>query len=185
MCATCVSRETVIHVCTLPRDLHATLGPRRLQPPPSQPSPLMLLCSLLSLGALLLSPAPLRAPPASMLLGADGLPMKKGAAGAPSPPPPSSDGSVNVDIAAPTERKYVLAHIRLRRARVSHSPYPIPPPHRRNVFGSLSLPEDLADFDPTIDPLATEAPAHDLAAASGRPDEAVWGAIAAPTSDDL
>ena len=85
----------------------------------------MLLCSLLSLGALLLSPAPLRAPPASMLLGADGLPMKKGAAGAPSPPsPPSSDGSVNVDIAAPTERKYVFAHIRLLRARVSLSPYP-------------------------------------------------------------
>ena len=146
----------------------------------------MLLCSLLSLGALLLSPAPLRAPPASMLLGADGLPMKKGAAGAPSPPPPSSDGSVNVDIAAPTERKYVLAQRRLRRARVSLSPCPYTTsPSRRNVFGSLSLPEDLADFDPTIDPLATEAPAHDLAAASGRPDEAVWGAIAAPTSDDL
>ena len=47
------------------------------------------------------------------------------------------------------------------------------------------MPEDLADFDPSIDPLAVEAPAHDLAAASGRPDEAVWGAIAPATSADL
>merc|ERR1719473_1799784 len=47
------------------------------------------------------------------------------------------------------------------------------------------MPSDLADFDPTYDPLAAPRPKYDLAAASGRPDEAVFGAVAPESAETL
>ena len=52
-------------------------------------------------------------------------------------------------------------------------------------FGIDNLPEDLADFDPTYDPLAAPRPKYDLAAASGRGDEAVWGAAAPESAERI
>ena len=51
------------------------------------------------------------------------------------------------------------------------------------AFGSM--PEDLADFDPSFDPLAAARPKYDLAGASGRGDEAVWGAVAPSSADAI
>jgi hypothetical protein len=48
----------------------------------------------------------------------------------------------------------------------------------RGKFSRSELPSDLLDFDPTYDPLAADRPSYDLAAASGRYEERVWGAIA-------
>ena len=44
--------------------------------------------------------------------------------------------------------------------------------------GDGILPADLADFDPTFDPLAAKRPKYDLTACSGRPNEVVYGAVA-------
>ena len=49
----------------------------------------------------------------------------------------------------------------------------------------FQMPDDLADFDPSFDPLAVKRPEFDLAAASGRPEEVVWGAVAAESADAL
>ena len=70
----------------------------------------IMLCATLLATALLL-PAPPRAPPASMLLGADGLPMKKGqdAPAPPSAPSTQPTGYVAVDVAMPTEKVRRLA----------------------------------------------------------------------------
>ena len=40
------------------------------------------------------------------------------------------------------------------------------------------IPDDLAGFDPTFDPLAAPRPKYDFAGASGRSNECVWGATA-------
>ena len=99
-------------------------------------------CALTPAGALVLP----RAPPASMLLGADGNPLRSDGNAPPAqklPPPPA--GTVDDGIA---------------------SGAPIAPPDRTNTLGTFSMPDDLANFDPTFDPLAVERPAYDLAAAS-------------------
>jgi len=51
--------------------------------------------------------------------------------------------------------------------------------------GDDSIPDDLKDFDPTFDPLAAKRPKYDLAAASGRGDETVWGATAPEAAADI
>jgi hypothetical protein len=48
-----------------------------------------------------------------------------------------------------------------------------------------ALLEDLADFDPSFDPLAAPRPKYDLAAASGRDDECMWGAMAAAAPAEI
>jgi len=52
-------------------------------------------------------------------------------------------------------------------------------------FSREELPPDLADFDPTFDPLAAPRPKYDLAAASGRDNERVWGARAPESAAEL
>lgn len=116
---------------------------------------LWLLASPLA-SALLLSKALPRAPPPSLLLGADGTPMKKGNAGGGG----GADGdglAGNADADATT-------------AFLASAP-------KRGSAVSFDMPDDLADFDPTYDPLAAKRPPFDMAAASGRPQEAVWGAV--------
>lgn len=115
-----------------------------------------------------------RCAPPAMLLGADGLPMKKdGAAAAPPPQGAPAQG-----------------------VRSSASPLLDQLPSRgeggEDTSGGLEamaargeVPEDLKDFDPSFDPLAAKRPKYDLAAASGRPNEAVWGAIAAESAAEL
>ena len=100
-----------------------------------------------------------------MLLGADGNPLRSDGNAPPAqklPPPPA--GTVDDGIA---------------------SGAPIAPPDRTNTLGTFSMPDDLANFDPTFDPLAVERPAYDLAAASGRPDEAVYGACGPASAAEL
>jgi len=50
---------------------------------------------------------------------------------------------------------------------------------------SWEKPADLLNFDPSFDPLLAGRPKYDLAAASGRPDEVAWGAVAAASSTEL
>jgi hypothetical protein len=98
--------------------------------------------------------------PAMQLLGADGQPLG-GSGGNADPSTPS--GLVGADGRAMSDELM---------------------PEGPMVESKLGLiPEDLADFDPDFDPLAAPRPAHDLAAASGRRDEAVWGAVAPETAD--
>ena len=110
--------------------------------------------------------------PPTMLLGADGLPMKKGGGGgggAPAGGGSSSGGLLGLDsLAAGGEegRAVVVPDGQSSEER------------ERKGFTKDDLPDDLKNFDPTVDPLAAERPKYDLAAASGRPDEVVWGAIA-------
>jgi len=123
---------------------------------------LWLLASPLA-SALLLSKVPPRAPPTSLLLGADGTPMKKGGAGGGAPPPGSGgDGLVGVPDADADATAAFLEGNTKGGAKSD---------------ALFDMPEDLADFDPTFDPLAVKRPPFDMAAASGRPQEAVWGAI--------
>jgi hypothetical protein len=122
-------------------------------------STLLVLLSALEVASALAARAFVRAPPPAMLLGADGLPMKKGAATAPSG---GGEGQLEGGLAA-FDREGDAA----------------------KVLGTFSMPDDLSDFDPTVDPLAVKRPEYDLAAASGRPDEAVWGAVATESAAEL
>ena len=107
-----------------------------------------------------------RAPSPMMLLGSDGLPMKKGGGGAPATPP----------VAAPPQNA---------DDGIAGGPPIQDVGPSEKVLGTFSMPDDLANFDPTYDPLAAERPKYDLAAASGRPDEVVYGAKAAESAAEL
>jgi hypothetical protein len=108
--------------------------------------------------------APSRVPPPSLLLGSDGLPMKK-SGGAQPPAGAQTPEGVPPPVAVPTD------DFSDRPAVAVSKPD--------------SMPSDLADFDPTFDPLAAPRPLYDLAAASGRPDEALFGAAAPASSEEL
>ena len=104
-----------------------------------------------------------------MLLGADGLPMKKdgGGGGGEQPAAAGGGGLIGADGGPMGD---------LGRG-VAMDSYADDEP--------FQMPDDLADFDPSFDPLAVKRPEFDLAAASGRPEEVVWGAIAAESADVL
>ena len=112
----------------------------------------------------LFSTPPTRLPPACMLLGADGLPMKK-----------AGDASSTAAPSAEDKKAAALAMDAAADAIKGSS----------GGLSSIEMPEDLKDFDPTFDPLAAKAPKYDFCAASGRPDEPVWGAMAAGEPGEL
>ena len=51
--------------------------------------------------------------------------------------------------------------------------------------GPGNMPADLADFDPSFDPLAAKRPKYDFCGASGRDGEMVWGAVGPESEDDI
>ena len=108
-----------------------------------------------------LGPAPLPRAVPSMLLGGDGLPMKKTDSSSPF-------GSGAGGLLGPDGR-----------------PAGAPPPDSGGDRGAFIMPDDLADFDPTFDPLAAKRPAYDLAAASGRTEEVIWGAVAPESASEV
>ena len=139
----------------------------------------MTLLPALASTALLTASAVVRAPSPAMLLGADGMPMKKAAGAAAAASAQSGGGAASgllssEGTAAPEiPSEFVTASGR--------SPFD----DITKTLASTEIPVDLANFDPTFDPLAVERPTFDLAAASGRPDEAVWGAVAAESAAHL
>ena len=135
----------------------------------SRPSTSLRLVALLLVGR----GTALRVPAPAMLLGADGLPMKKTSA----PPPASGGGLLGVEDGKPASSGNADAD-------ALQAAYARPATSTRGA-SNIEMPDDLANFDPTFDPLAVERPKHDLAAASGRPEEAVWGACAAADASEL
>jgi hypothetical protein len=122
----------------------------------------LLLCSLLPLSDALSVATTVRRihPPRMQLLGPDGLPIGGGGGAS------SSPGGL-----------------------VGAGGQPVGAPGMMNVEGdsegAFVMPDDLADFDPTYDPLAAPRPKYDLAAASGRHDETVWGAVAPASAAEI
>jgi len=138
-----------------------------------RPTMLLLLQPTLAVFALAVSSHLVRAPPPAMLLGADGLPMKKGGAAGAAPATSGGSGLLGKEAKPEENPMQPTASGRLPTDDITRT------------LASTAIPDDLADFDPNFDPLAVERPAHDLAAASGRGDEVVWGAKAAESAADL
>lgn len=130
-----------------------------------------------------------RAPHIAMLLGADGKPMKtqqpdEDDGEEPTFDEPSGGGGSGLILGGGAGAGNAMAPKRVQIADGSSSPRGSSYQHvTSDSDGEFTLPDDLADFDPTYDPLAAERPKFDLAAASGRPDEFAWGAMAAESAD--
>lgn len=132
-----------------------------------------------------------RVPQPLMLLGADGLPMKKAGnapekkievAGESSASGGAAfDKSLLVDSAKDEFSSGLASGVAPNIAIAGESE----PAERKGAFTRDELPEDLKDFDPTFDPLAAPRPPLDFCAASGRPTECVFGAVAPESSEKM
>jgi hypothetical protein len=137
---------------------------------------MLVMCAVTSPVALLVG----RTPPISMLLGADGKPMKSGADGGNSGGGGGGGGLIldggksefSAGLAAGAAPNIAIAGEKSSGDRTG-------------AFSPDELPDDLKDFDPNFDPLAAPRPKYDFCAASGRPNEYVYGATAADSPASL
>lgn len=119
-----------------------------------------------------------RSPAPAMLLGSDGNPMKKDAGGGGAPK--------RLELVGEDGLPGVPADDRRQGSAGGLIGVDGEPTSGTGTAGdNFEMPEDLADFDPTFDPLAAPRPKYDLAACSGRPNEVVWGAMAADSPVNL
>lgn len=120
-----------------------------------------------------------------MLLGADGKPMKGGGADGPgkklagvgpSPPPGMTPKPPQENMADSASAVKGITKSMLEGDS---------PNAGVKTLQKSEIPADMGDFDPDFDPLAAPRPLYDLAAASGRDDEFLYGAVATQASADL
>lgn len=148
----------------------------KLQTLQSSPTAMLVMCAVTAPAALLAG----RIPPPSMLLGADGKPLKSGDGGGSASASPSPGKGLILD-GGKTEYSAGLAAGVAQNIAIAGGDSG----GHTGAFSPDELPDDLKDFDPTFDPLAAPRPKYDFCAASGRPTESVYGSIAPESSDTL